>query len=128
MMSLLISVERILFSVFSRRCALFERALSYHDSSAVAYFGDQLSNVETQLFCGNEYRTNEVSSAILRAQMRRLGGILADLRQNKKGLWMQLPLPQSLFPQTILRGTAAQPSLCVLIQRKKPLLLPPHPV
>jgi len=63
---------------------VFERALIYHDSSAVAYFGDQLSNVETQLFCGNEYRTNEITSAILRAQMRRMDGILADLRRNKK--------------------------------------------
>lgn len=63
-----------------------ERALIYHDSSAVAYFGDQLSGVEEDLFCGNEYRTNEVSSAILRQQMKRLDGILHDLRENKKKL------------------------------------------
>ena len=63
-----------------------ERALIYHDSSAVAYFGDQLSGVEEELFCGNEYRTNEVSSAILRQQMKRLDGILHDLRENKKKL------------------------------------------
>ena len=63
-----------------------ERALIYHDSSAVAYFGDQLSGVEEELFCGNEYRTNEVSSAILRQQMKRLDGILPDLRENKKKL------------------------------------------
>ena len=63
-----------------------ERALIYHDSSAVAYFGDQLSGVEEELFCGNEYRTNEVSSAILRQQMKRLDGILNDLRENKKKL------------------------------------------
>ena len=63
-----------------------ERALIYHDSSAVAYVGDQLSGVEEDLFCGNEYRTNEVSSAILRQQMKRLDGILNDLRENKKKL------------------------------------------
>ena len=66
--------------------AIFERALIYHDSSAVAYFGDQLNDVEAQLFCGNEYRANEISAAILRIQLRRLDGILHDLRRNKKYL------------------------------------------
>lgn len=65
---------------------IFERALIYHDSSAVAYFGDQLSGVESELFCGNEYRTNGITAAILREQMKRLDSILADLRRNKKAL------------------------------------------
>jgi len=63
---------------------IFERALIYHDSSAVAYFGDHLSGVETELFCGNEYRTNGISAAILREQLKRMDGILSDLRTNKK--------------------------------------------
>lgn len=63
-----------------------ERALIYHDSSAVAFFGDQLSGVEEALFCGNEYRTNEVSSAILRQQMKRLDGIIGDLAKNRERL------------------------------------------
>ena len=63
---------------------IFERALIYHDSSAVAFFGDQLADVDTELFCGNEYRTNGISAAILREQLKRLDGILADLRKNKK--------------------------------------------
>lgn len=62
---------------------IFERALIYHDSSAVAYFGNQLEDVETHLFCGSEFRTNEISSAILRIQMQRLDSILTDLRRNK---------------------------------------------
>ena len=66
--------------------SIFERALIYHDSSAVAYFGDQLNNVEAQLFCGNEYRTNEIAAAILRVQLTRLDGILSDLRHNKQYL------------------------------------------
>ena len=64
--------------------ALFERALIYHDSGAVAYFGDQLSGVETELFCGNEYRTNGISAAILREQIKKMDEILRDLRNNKK--------------------------------------------
>ena len=63
---------------------LFERALIYHDSSAVAYFGDQLSGVDTELFCGNEYRTNGITAAILREQLKRMDGIISDLRRNKK--------------------------------------------
>jgi dTDP-4-amino-4,6-dideoxygalactose transaminase len=71
-------------ALFTDDKALFERALIYHDSSAVAYFGDQLSGVESELFCGNEYRTNGITAAILREQMKRLDSILADLRRNKK--------------------------------------------
>ena len=63
---------------------IFERALIYHDSSAVAYFGDQLSGVETDLFCGNEYRTNGISAAILREQFKKMDDIISDLRRNKK--------------------------------------------
>jgi dTDP-4-amino-4,6-dideoxygalactose transaminase len=63
---------------------IYERALIYHDSGAVAFFGDQLSKVETELFCGTEYRTNGISAAILREQLKRLDGILFDLRKNKK--------------------------------------------
>ena len=64
--------------------SVFERSLIYHDSSAVAFFGDQLSDVDTQVFCGTEYRANELSSAFLRVQVQRLDGILTDLRNNKK--------------------------------------------
>jgi len=66
--------------------AFFERALIYHDSSAIAYFGDQLKNFTTEQFCGREYRTNEISAAVLRIQLERLDGILHDLRKNKKSL------------------------------------------
>ena len=65
---------------------IFERALIYHDSSAVAYFGDQLSSIDTELFCGNEYRTNGIAAAILREQLKKLDEILRDLRKNKKYL------------------------------------------
>ncbi len=63
---------------------IFERALIYHDSSAVAYFGDQLSGIEIDLFCGNEYRTNGISAAILREQLKKMDDIISDLRRNKK--------------------------------------------
>ena len=72
------------------RKEIFERALIYHDSSACAYFGNQLSGFSENPFCGSEYRTNEISCAIFREQLKRLDGIIADLRQNKKYLMDKL--------------------------------------
>lgn len=63
---------------------IFEKALIYHDSCAIAYFGNQMQDFSTEVFCGTEYRTNEITSAIMRVQLTRLDGILADLRKNKK--------------------------------------------
>lgn len=63
---------------------LFERALIYHDSSAIAFFGDQLAGLSEEGFCGDEYRSNELCAAMLNVQLDRLDGILADLRRNKR--------------------------------------------
>ena len=63
---------------------LYERALIYHDASAIAFFGDQLKDVTEPQFCGSELRTNEVSAAILHQQLLKLDGILFDLRKNKR--------------------------------------------
>ena len=63
---------------------LYQKALIYHDSSAVCFFGNQMDGVEVPPFCGNEYRTNEIASAILREQIKKLDGIIKDLRKNKK--------------------------------------------
>ncbi len=63
---------------------LYERALIYHDASAIAYFGAQLDGVNEPQFCGNEYRVGEITGAILNSQLTKLDGILYDLRMNKK--------------------------------------------
>ena len=65
---------------------LFQRALIYHDASAIAFFGNQLEGITEPQFCGTEFRTNEISAAILRQQFLKLDGILRDLRRNKKRL------------------------------------------
>lgn len=62
---------------------LYERALIYHDSSAIAYFGDQMSGFAEEAFCGQEFRSNELCAAVLQVQLDRLDGMLADLRRNK---------------------------------------------
>ncbi len=84
--------------------ALFERALIYHDSSAIAYFGDQLSGMEAAVFCGNEYRSNDISAAILRMQLKKLDGILADLRKNKKKIAGALTGICNVLPSNDMEG------------------------
>ncbi len=86
---------------------IYERALIYHDSSAVCFFGDQLRDVDEKLFCGNEYRTNEIPSAILRVQLKRLDGILADLRKNKKALMEKIAPYCSFVPSNDIEGDCA---------------------
>ena len=51
-------------ALFTDDHTIYERALIYHDSSAVAFFGDQLSDVQTPIFCGHEFRTNEILASI----------------------------------------------------------------
>lgn len=65
---------------------MFERAIIYHDSNAIAYFGQYLGDFSTELFCGTEMRTNDITASILRVQLTRLDGILADLRKNRRYL------------------------------------------
>ena len=65
---------------------IYERALIYHDASAVAFFGDQLSGIDHPLFGGTEFRVSDLTGAVLRAQLERMPGILSDLRSNRKKL------------------------------------------
>jgi len=86
---------------------LFERALIYHDSSAIAYFGNQLDSFTTVPFCGVEYRTNEITAAILREQLKKLAGIVRDLRKNKKLLCEALGDKALLIPSNDPDGESA---------------------
>lgn len=69
---------------------IFERGLIYHDSSAIAYFGNQLDDIKTEQFCGNEFRVSEFTGAILREQLKRLDPMLCDLRKHKSYLMNEL--------------------------------------
>ncbi|MBQ4629421.1 MAG: aminotransferase class I/II-fold pyridoxal phosphate-dependent enzyme [Clostridia bacterium] len=63
---------------------VFERSLIYHDSSAVAFFGNQMEEFTTEGFCGTEFRANELCGAMVNAQLDKLEGILSNLRETKK--------------------------------------------
>lgn len=61
-------------------------ALIYHDSGTVS----RGAVVDTPYFAGTNFRMNEILSAILRVQERRLDGILSDLRAEKYRLMDEL--------------------------------------
>ena len=65
---------------------IYERALIYHDAGAVAFFGDQLHGIEQPLFGGTEFRVSDIIGAILREQLKKMPGILSDLRRNRDAL------------------------------------------
>ena len=65
---------------------IYERALIYHDSSAVAFFCDQQNGISEPLFGGTEFRVSDIIGAILREQLKRMPSLLADLRRNRSRL------------------------------------------
>lgn len=83
---------------------IFERAMIYHDSSAIAFFGDQLADNGTPVFCGQEFRCNEIPSSILRVQLTRLDGILSDLRAAKKKIMEELSDCFTFIPSHDIEG------------------------
>ena len=77
---------------------IFERALIYHDASAIAFFGDQLEDVSEPVFGGTEFRMSDITGAIMRAQLQKLPGIVDDLRYVRGQLADALPDTAKLIP------------------------------
>lgn len=94
-------------ALFTSDRTLYERALIHHDSSAIAYFGTQLDGVSEPQFCGNEYRIGEITGAVLRTQIKKLDGILADLRKNKMLLMQALSDTFKFAPSHDISGDCA---------------------
>ena len=86
---------------------VFERALIYHDSSAIAFFGDQMSGFSEAEFCGNEYRSNELCAAVLGVQLDRMDDILSDNRRNKKYMMEKLSDVCEFVPSNDMDGDCA---------------------
>jgi len=61
---------------------VYERALVYHDGGAA--FRPFAKELSIEIFIGSQYRVNEIIGAIMRVQLKRLDGILEDLRKTKK--------------------------------------------
>lgn len=62
---------------------VYEKVLVYHDSGFV-FLSPSPKDVNIPIFIGLQLRANEIMGAILRVQLRRLDGILSDLRRIKK--------------------------------------------
>ena len=86
---------------------IFERALIYHDSNAIAFFGDQMAGFELDEFCGSEYRSNELCAAVLDVQLDRMEGILSDNRKNKKYMMDALCDVCDFVPSNDIEGDCA---------------------
>lgn len=67
---------------------IHENALIHHDSGAA--FRSYLPSMQVPVFSGLNFRINEILSAILRVQLKRLDGILATLRMEKKIIMNEL--------------------------------------
>ena len=83
---------------------IFENALIYQDSSAIAFFGNQMEGFSTEGFCGNEYRSNELCAAVMNVQLSRLDDILFDLRKNKNYLMENLKDVCEFIPSNDAKG------------------------
>lgn len=91
-------------ALLTNRKDIYEPALIYHDSSAVAFFGNQMDDFKTIPFCGTEYRSNELCGAVMSVQLDRLDGILADLRKNKKYIMDALSGVATFAPSYDIEG------------------------
>jgi dTDP-4-amino-4,6-dideoxygalactose transaminase len=61
---------------------VYERAIIYHDCGTAFWQYEQ--PITAPLFTGTNMRVSEITGAILRVQLKRLDGILADLRRVKR--------------------------------------------
>lgn len=68
--------------------AVFERAFVYHDSGSA--FRPKAAELSIPIFVAQQYRADEVTAAIARVQLRRMDGIIADLRRVRKAVEDQL--------------------------------------
>ena len=94
-------------ALVTKRSKIFERALIYHDASAVAFFGKQLDGISEPLFGGTELRVSDISGAILREQLKKLPSIIADLHKNKFALIERLSDKSLVAPSHDSEGDCA---------------------
>lgn len=83
---------------------IFERALIYHDASAVAFFGNQLDDNSEPVFGGTEFRVSDITGAIMREQLKKLPSIIEDLDRNRNALSALLCDGATVIPSHDAKG------------------------
>lgn len=71
-----------------------ERAYMAQDGSCSVW--PQTGKMSQAFFCGGNFRFNEISAAIMREQIKRLSGILSDLRRGRALFRKGIELPHGL--------------------------------
>ncbi len=69
-----------------------ERAFMAMDGSCSVW--PETGKMDEAFFCGGNFRTNEISTGIMRVQASKLDGILRDLRRTRKQIQRGLKLPE----------------------------------
>jgi len=75
-------------AVLTDDLSIYERALVHHDVGCP--FWSYERTLSEEHFAGSQFRVSEITGAILRVQLTRLDGILADLRRIKKRIMNEL--------------------------------------
>ncbi len=93
---------------------LYDRLMGYHDTAACwrpDRFGSE--RYEGELFCGVNFRMSELAGGVMLAQLRRLDGLVADMRTNKKRIKDQIKgLPGITFRR--LNDEAGDTAICLM--------------
>jgi 8-amino-3,8-dideoxy-alpha-D-manno-octulosonate transaminase len=93
---------------------LYDRAKGYHDTAACwrpERFAPE--RYEGELFCGDNYRMSELIGAVMCAQLKKLDGLLAGMRANKKRIKDRIKdIPGITFRR--LNDEAGDTAICLM--------------
>ncbi len=89
-------------AVVTNNRKVYERALIYHDGGAA--FRPYTGELQEPVFIGTQMRVSEITGAIMREQLKRLDGILTDLRAVKKKIMDALKDVARFIPSNDIEG------------------------
>ncbi len=89
-------------AVVTNNRKVYERALIYHDGGAA--FRPYTGELQEPVFMGTQMRVSEITGAIMREQLKRLDGILGDLRAVKKKIMDALKDVARFIPSNDIEG------------------------
>lgn len=89
-------------AVVTNNRKVYERALIYHDGGAA--FRPYTGELQEPVFMGTQMRVSEITGAIMREQLKRLDGILTDLRAVKKRIMEALKDVARFIPSNDIEG------------------------